>query len=489
MSDEIWSSLPGVDLDKLLAPISEGHPCGVDLRLSPRSVFVEIENLLDGKTVPVILSVDADGRQIGLRDESALSRSSAEGLKRALTCLAEESKDLEIASLCVRGLLAVHGYPGLACGLRLLRELHSRYADDLFPRPAPKKETHDDYGEPLAEPVDEPAALYERRVLVVRANAVAKADQAIRDRLRLIPLFEGPDGRPCRIADWQSAHSGDDSSRSQDELNRIAAAQDSQELNALRTALAGCFEEAEALKSIVKRQYSRPALPERGLPELEAPELNPLLSELRSCQSFMDSLRPESATKRPVSSAEKTANATERHPQQPSIVQASGRYQPKDRAEAVSLILAAGQFLQRHEPLSPMPRLLFRMVLWARGDSLRRFLDDIFRAADAEQDNVYFHLALDETEHKLATERLPGSCPFPRDRADALAMLADVAVFLQRYEPLSPLPYRLVQLLNMASEGSPRWWLRQAFPASSHSLQRICALLGLPLESQDSQPS
>lgn len=497
MSEALWTSLPGVDLERLLAPISDKQPSGVDLRLLPHSVLVEIENQLDGKTVPVTLFVDREGNPTGVRDQMALSRSIADGLKRALSCLAEESKDLEIAALCVRGLLAVHGYPGLACGLRLLRELHTRYADTLYPNPPPKVETLDDYGEPLAQPLVEPQAQHERRVLAARSTALEKADHAIRGLLRLTPLFEGTDGRPCRIADWQSASTGDEDARSQEELNKAAASQDKGDLVDLCSALSACVDETQALQSITRTLYARPELPEQGLPELEPPSLKPLLTELRSCLSFVDSLRPQTppsrAPIRPASSggtaAATTSAAPAAAPAPQPVTQATGRYAPKDRAEALSLMLAAGQFLQRHEPLSPLPRLLFRLVLWARGDSLRRFLDDMFRTSDAEQDNVYFSLALDETETKLSTERLPGSCPYPRDRADALSMLADVAFFLQSYEPLSPLPYRLAQLLVLATDGSPRLWLQQVFPASSPSLQRICALLGLTPDSHESHAS
>lgn len=142
------------------------------------------------------------------------------------------------------------------------------------------------------------------------------------------------------------------------------------------------------------------------------------------------------------------------------------------------MMLAVGQFLQRYEPVSPLPRLLFRLVQWSRGDSLRPWLDDMFRTAENEQGQVALRLALD-AEIKLAGERLPAGCPVPKDRADALAMLSDVMAKLRDYEPLSPLSYHLEQLLVLAHGGSPISWLSQVFGDESSTLVHIYRVLGL----------
>ena len=106
-------SLPGIDVAALLAPIAPGAPTGVDLRKQPKSIFLEIEGLLDGKGVPDVIVADSEGRKSSLRDERALSQSVTEGLSRAVETLTKQSKDLEVATLCVQGLLSVHGYAGV----------------------------------------------------------------------------------------------------------------------------------------------------------------------------------------------------------------------------------------------------------------------------------------------------------------------------------------------------------------------------------------
>jgi hypothetical protein len=72
-------SLPGIDVAALLAPIAPGAPTGVDLRKQPKSIFLEIEGLLDGKGVPDVIVADSEGRKSSLRDERALSQSVIRG--------------------------------------------------------------------------------------------------------------------------------------------------------------------------------------------------------------------------------------------------------------------------------------------------------------------------------------------------------------------------------------------------------------------------
>lgn len=475
------SLLPGVDLASLLAPISAASPAGMDLRTLPRSVYVEIENLLDGRSVPAVVSVDAGGRQISTRDERALTRSIADGLKRALGCLAKESKDLDVAALCVRGLLFVHGFQGLLCGLYVMRELHERFWESLYPNPPAKVQTHDDFDEPLPEPIREPAHLSERRVLSARGGAVEKMEHAVRGALRLTPLFTGEDGTACRIADWDAAKTPD-AERTVEQLNALASSQPAETYAQLEEVLTQCAHECAQLDELLQQKYYRPESAELGVAELEAPSMAPLAKELADCRRFVSELRglfgKKSVTStKPGRKSQREATEPLRAAEPVGTALAAGKYQPKDRPEAISLILSAGQFLQRHEPLSPLPRLLFRLVHWARGDSLRPWLDDMFRTSDSEQESVCLQLGLD-LETKLAAERLPAGCPVPRDRSDALAMLADVAKKLLDYEPLSPLPYHLEQLLALAGSGSPRPWLAHVFLPESPTLARIRRVLG-----------
>lgn len=477
--------LPGVNIADLLSPIAPTAPAGADLRKQPRSIYVELENLLDGTGVPAMISVDAEGRPCTARDLNALSRSISDGLKRALICLAQESKDLDIAALCVRGLLNVHGYSGLYCGLYIVRALHERFWNTLYPNPPSKVQTHDEFDEPLPEPLPEPAHLSERRVLTARSGSIDKLEHAARSALRLVPLFVADDGTVCRIADWDSAMDPD-AERSVDELNALANMQGIEVYEELEQVLIACTDECGQLEAMLRQCYKRPALEALGLQEFEPPQLGSLSGQLQSCHRFVMQLRDQVGKKHTPSAKPKNITPDVVTGFTSPAVIASGQYQPKDRAEAIGMMLAAGQFLQRHEPLSPLPRLLFRLVHWSRGDSLRPWLEDMFRDVESEQEQVLQRLALD-AENKLGGERLPTNCPVPKDRADALALLSDVMAKLRDYEPLSPISYHLEQLLVLAKGGSPHPWLSQVFTAESPTLLRIRRVLGLSQSAPESK--
>lgn len=481
-------AIPGVNIAALLSPIRADAPTGVDMRKQPRSVYVEIENLLDGIGAPAMIAHDAEGRPITTRDLRALSRSISDGLKRALSCLAQESKDLDIAALCVRGLLNVHGYSGLYCGLYVMRALHERFWETLYPNPPAKVQTHDEFDEPLPEPLPEPAYLSERRVLTARSSSIEKMEHAVRSALRLAPLFLADDGTMCRLADWDSA-SAPDAEHTVDALNALAGTQPIEVFDGLEQILDSCMEECGQFEAVLQQCYRRPAEEALGLAEFEPPPLGPLSDQLQSCRRFVSQLRDQLG-KKPAPSAKPkgaTQSVGESPTRMPLAVVAAGQYRPKDRAEALGMMLAAGQFLQRYEPVSPLPRLLFRLVQWSRGDSLRPWLDDMFRTAENEQGQVALRLALD-AEVKLAGERLPSGCPVPKDRADALAMLSDVMAKLRDCEPLSPLSYHLEQLLALAHGGTPHSWLSQVFADDSHVLGNIERMLGLRKDAPESKP-
>ncbi len=477
-------SLPGIDVAALLAPIAPGAPTGVDLRQQPKSVFLEIEGLLDGKGVPDVIVADSEGRKSSRRDERALSQSVSEGLSRAVETLTKQSKDLEVATLCVQGLLSVHGYAGLWCGLSLVAELHERFWSDLYPNPPPKYRTHDDYDEPLPEPIPEPHVLTERRVLETRLRAVEKLEHLARSRVKLVPLFVADDGALCRVADWEAAATGD-SELTEAELTERAQSQSKEVFAEQEAQLTGCIAACDRLDALLIQIYHRKPDPAHGLPELDPPPLALLRTELSSSRSLVRSLAEQSRSSSKgnrsssigKSDSEGVVAAPLKGGEVP-LIRGSGKFAPKGRTEALGMLLAAAQCLHRNEPLSPLPRLVLQCLLWARSDSLRMWLEDMFRVSESEQDEIVRRLSLD-AEPKLLSERLPGGCPVPKDRQEALAMLADVAAELQISEPLSPIPYRLAQVLSLASAGSPRAWLEHVFAADSPTRSRIESALGL----------
>ena len=111
-----------IDIEALLQPISESHPCGADLRNHP--VFIQIrearrqeENLAQGVWEHDVKEADYP---LALR----LS-------KEALT---KRGKDLQVAAWTTEALLRLEGFDGLRQGLELMRRLLDTHWDSVHPQ-------------------------------------------------------------------------------------------------------------------------------------------------------------------------------------------------------------------------------------------------------------------------------------------------------------------------------------------------------------------
>ncbi len=111
-----------IDIERLLQPIAPDAPCGPDLRLVS-------SDLTFGKLTELRREADAEtdaGGEARTADWKGVARESEQALR-------EKSKDLQLAAILTQGLVGTQGYPGLAAGLRLIRELIGRYWDTLHP--------------------------------------------------------------------------------------------------------------------------------------------------------------------------------------------------------------------------------------------------------------------------------------------------------------------------------------------------------------------
>jgi len=120
-------TLGTIDIDALLAPVSESAPTGEDLRrdVSPTSIYFRLKDARSGARAAE-RRADSSGEVPGLTPEWQTILSVT---PKALT---ETSKDLEIVAWYLEALVRAHGFAGLRDGLRLARGLVERYWDNFF---------------------------------------------------------------------------------------------------------------------------------------------------------------------------------------------------------------------------------------------------------------------------------------------------------------------------------------------------------------------
>lgn len=120
-----------LDFDQLLAPIEGENPAGRYLRedTSPTPVYHQIKDARSAaRSAERNVVWDEDGPTSDPADWKPV-------LTLGPKIIAEESKDLEIATWLTEALVREHGFAGLRDGFRLLRELAERFWENLYPLP------------------------------------------------------------------------------------------------------------------------------------------------------------------------------------------------------------------------------------------------------------------------------------------------------------------------------------------------------------------
>jgi type VI secretion system protein ImpA len=119
-----------LDLELLLAPVSEEAPVGADPRqdFSVNSLFLKIKDArAEARRIERAIDTDGDG--------PSPDPSWGIVLETGSQILSSQGKDLEIAAWMVEALVRVEGFPGLLEGLKLCQGLIELYWEDIYPLP------------------------------------------------------------------------------------------------------------------------------------------------------------------------------------------------------------------------------------------------------------------------------------------------------------------------------------------------------------------
>jgi type VI secretion system protein ImpA len=235
------ASAQTLDVEALLAPISETNPCGESLRWDP--LFDEIGNARrqDSKD-----ALDADDTA---RADWALV------IEKAGHALAWRSKDLMLAAYLTEAAVELHGFPGLRDGLRVINGLLEQFWDSVFPL------ADGEDLEPRAAPL----------VWLTESDRGARLPNRIRD-ISLIPTVEG--GPAYGWSFWKSSFAKPKGKNEDDDAynRRRAQAEERAKLfeNAvaavtaehyahLRADLDECIAEVRRLDAVLDRRFGRAA--------------------------------------------------------------------------------------------------------------------------------------------------------------------------------------------------------------------------------------
>ena len=145
----------GVDLDALLAPIDPSAPCGQPARRCPSYAALCEARRQDDPTLPL----GAWERELKRADWGAVSLLIGHALQH-------ESKDMQLLAWLYEAQVKLYGIAGIGPTLVLIREICTRYWDDIHPSAADGDVEH-------------------------RANIVGSIAEKNLPAIRLAPLFPG----------------------------------------------------------------------------------------------------------------------------------------------------------------------------------------------------------------------------------------------------------------------------------------------------------
>ncbi|HEV3340870.1 MAG TPA: type VI secretion system protein TssA [Pirellulales bacterium] len=328
-----------IDFARLLAPLSESEPCGVDLRWD--AVY---DNLKKARQQ---------------RDNAAFEgEKSAEPdwhfvVDQATEVLATRSKDLQIAGWLTEALLQLHGFPGVRDGLKVINGLIESFWEHLYPRP--------DEGdwEPRIAPL----------VWLTEPDRGARLGNLLRE----LPVAPNPNGgvdpngnvEVYSYLYWESRSPKGGSADSQSAISEAArrakqfddavAAAPRDFYLALHEALQGCRDEVARLDAALDQRLGR-----------EAPGTTAIRESLAVCHDLVRRLmRTKGISLEPSAEAAAGEAGGENATAGENGAGRAGAAGPlSSREDAFRRLREVAEFLRRTEPQSPVPYLIERAISW-----------------------------------------------------------------------------------------------------------------------------
>jgi len=332
------ASPPVVDLDQLLAAVSEGSPCGESLRWDP--LYDEIkEARREG---------DKDALGVG----GPVQANWALVSNKASAALAQRSKDLMLAGYLLEALVQLHGFAGLRDGLRVIDGLLEKFWDGMYPQ------MDGEDMEPRAAPV----------MWFTEADRGARLPNRVRE-IAIVPSTSN-DGPTFSWSFWKSRYAppknenedeGDYARRhaEADERAKVfenaAVATPLAHFSTLREDIQECQAEVSRLEKLLDERFAK-----------SAPGTSALKQSLEECLAlatriFKDKgglLEPQAGDGAGVSGEQPASDGGE------AAGTLSGPV--RSRNDALRRLAEVAVYFRQTEPHSPVSYLVERASMWAK---------------------------------------------------------------------------------------------------------------------------
>ena len=298
-----------IDVEALLAPVSEASPCGEDLEYD--AAFLELEEAARGKPEQeygntLIPAQDPDWR----------------AMQSQAQALSQRTRDLRVAMMLLRGATRVDGVAGFVPAVRLVHGLLERHWDGVFPR----LDAADNDDPTMRLNALAPLAALGAVLADVRAAAIGPQRNGLTARSIELALGKG-DPRPGEAV--------------MSEANAVQALTDAEAAEpGLLAALAGAHDAVTGIQAVLDSRAGA----------ANGPDLRPLRVLTQCLAQAAAAARGETTEAAPAAANAPAGGVPERS--------APGSITSRD--DAIKMLERVCEWLERSEPSHPAPLLIRR---------------------------------------------------------------------------------------------------------------------------------
>lgn len=337
-----------LDLEALLIPIPGENPSGEDVRYTRYDEIKDArrqdDNLPKGDWEEKGPVKTADWKKV---------------MAIATKALSIEAKDLQVAVWLVEALVKEEGFIGLRDGLLLLKELHARFWDSVYP-------------------------VIEDGDFSFRAGPIdwMNEDKNLPFAIRGIPFVRSPEGDEYSLLHWEEAQEVENLGRKNPKEKAAAIAEKKMTVEQFNkavqsTPLAHCLallehvqqtqEALGGLQQIIVEKY--------GESNDECPSVEKIRKVLEECHTILEGIVKGKGGAKVEITGGATAEGTSTTPESPGQVSSGGGGDrsgggsgggivPYDRLDALARLAAVAEFFRQTEPHSPVAYLVQRATKW-----------------------------------------------------------------------------------------------------------------------------
>jgi type VI secretion system protein ImpA len=348
-----------IDVEALLTPIAGDNPAGENLQYAGLYDEVRKER-----------RADEDFAQGEWRKSDTKSANWNQVVKLTTEAISTSTKDLQAGAWLTEALVKLHGFIGLRTGLRLMRGLHEKFWDHLYP------EADEDGFEG-------------------RANSLAWMSSQLARSVKEVPITNAQ-GRPnYSYFQWDESQEFDipenlealdaETQERVNELKQRAMSEGKTTSEDWRKAKQGtrrafyeqtyttlneCLEDFQALDREMDERFGR-ATPGLGELSKSLDEVRSLVEKLVKEKRILEPDEPESDELPEGSDASEQENV-----ESAKVGSSSGPI--KTRQEGFRRLVEVSEYFRRSEPHSPVSYLVERAVRWGRMP-LEAWLEDVIK--------------------------------------------------------------------------------------------------------------